>query len=164
MPQLDPEQLAAVQAWRGAFRVDACAGAGKTTCLVARLDFLKRRGVPEKDILGLTFTRNAALEMQKRSGMDKGTLRTLHSWALEAVRREHMEFKPPLKPFPLLLHQFEVLAPIVKTLRGLIYKDVQGYISTQKRKGIGPQRALREVKTEKDFDYAQAYGKYEDGC
>jgi len=164
MPQLDPEQLAAVQAWRGAYRIDACAGAGKTTCLVARLEFLKRRGVPEKDILGLTFTRNAALEMQKRSGMEKQTLRTLHSWALEGVRREHMEFKPPLKPFPLLLHQAEVLAPIVKTFRGIMYKDAQSYISTQKRKGVGPNRALREADNEKAFDYAQVYRKYEEGC
>lgn len=163
-PPLDAEQLAAARAWRGAYRIDACAGAGKTTCLVARLEFLKRQGVPEKDILGLTFTRNAALEMQKRSGMEKQTLRTLHSWALEVVRREHAEFKPPLKPFPLLLHQAEVLAPIVQMFRGMTYKDVQGYISTQKRKGIGPRRALREAENEKGFDYAQAYGKYEDGC
>lgn len=163
-PPLDPEQLAAAQAFTGPYRVDACAGAGKTTCLAARLNILRRRGISEKDILGLTFTRAAAEQMQRRAGMEKQTLRTLHSWALEVVRREHTQFKPALHPNPLLLQQASVLGPIAKITKGITYKDLQGYISAQKRKGIGPQRAMREAENEKAHDYAEAYAKYESGC
>jgi len=48
------------------FVVQAAAGSGKTTSLVARIVALVRQGVPIEDIAAITFTRKAAGEMSDR--------------------------------------------------------------------------------------------------
>jgi len=48
------------------FVVQAAAGSGKTTSLVARIVALVRQGVPMEDIAAITFTRKAAGEMSNR--------------------------------------------------------------------------------------------------
>jgi DNA helicase II / ATP-dependent DNA helicase PcrA len=162
----DSEQLAAITAFRGAIRVDACAGAGKTTALVGRYNFLKQKGVPESDILALTFTKNAAVEMGDRADAEAGTMRTLHSWALKTVREEVREFNPPLAGFPLLTNQFEIVIPLSKKY-SLQYKDLTSYISNCKRAGLTPAEALREAEEdghEGKVRNAHAYHDYEQQC
>ena len=164
LQQSDNEQLAAIRAFRGAYRIDACAGAGKTSTLVARIGFLKSQGVPESDILALTFTRTAAEEMRAKAKAEKETLRTLHSWALEAVKAEVAEFQPALRPFPLLLNQFEIVMPLAKHA-GIQYKDLTSYISNAKRQGKSPAK-MREAADVRDeqADYAGAYEQYQAAC
>lgn len=159
----DAEQLAAITAFRGAFRVDACAGAGKTSTLVGRYNFLKKQGVPEKDILALTFTKNAAEEMKLRAGTEENTLRTLHSWALGAVRAEVRTFNPPLASFPLLTNQFEVILPISKK-HSTQYKDLISYISNAKRQGKSPADMKEDADNDKQLSMAHAYHDYERAC
>lgn len=162
----DSEQQAAITAFRGAYRVDACAGAGKTSTLVGRYNFLIKQGVPETDILALTFTKNAAEEMRERAGASKEQLRTLHSWALGAVRKEVREFNPQLAGFPLLTNQFEIVIPISKKY-SLQYKDLTSYISNCKRAGLTAHAALEEAEEEGregQIRNAQAYGDYERAC
>ena len=48
--------------------VVAGAGSGKTMTMTSRIIALIRRGVPSEQILGLTFTRKAASELQSRVG------------------------------------------------------------------------------------------------
>lgn len=159
----DPQQLAAISAFRGAFRVDACAGAGKTSTLVARLGYLKKQGVPECDMLALTFTRNAAEEMRTRSGAEKETLRTLHSWALAAVKTEVEEFVPRLRPFPLLTNQYEILIPISKQ-HSVQAKDLASFIGNCKRQGKTPATIAKEATNDLQLNMARAYNQYQDAC
>lgn len=161
--KFDAEQQAAIAAFTGAHRVDACAGAGKTAALVARVKYLQQRGVPIQDILALTFTRSAAEEMRLRTGAEKETLRTLHSWALSVVKAEVSEFHPPLQPFPLLTNQFEILLPVSKKM-GVQYKDLTSYISNAKRMGKTPNKMREESETEVQRSFARAYEQYEYTC
>ncbi|MBL8387520.1 MAG: UvrD-helicase domain-containing protein [Hydrogenophaga sp.] len=79
--------------------VEACAGAGKTWMLVARIVRALLDGVAAHDILAITFTKKAAGEMRGRLGAelrrcagldDAGRIQTLRSWGFdeaEARRR-----------------------------------------------------------------------------
>lgn len=159
----DPEQQAAIRAFRGAYRVDACAGAGKTSVLIGRITFLLKQGVPESNILALTFTKNAAEEMRTRAHAEKETLRTLHSWALQAAKQEHMEFNPPLRPSVLLFSQFEILLPIAKQC-GKQYKEMGSYISNCKRQGFDPQHCYDTAENDEQLLLAEGYANYENAC
>ena len=62
----NPEQLAAIHSGPGPVLVLAGPGTGKTRTLVGRIEHLLESGVHPKRILAITFTRRAALEMDKR--------------------------------------------------------------------------------------------------
>jgi len=90
---LNPQQLAAVTAGDGPALVIAGAGSGKTRTLVYRVAYLIDRGIDPASILLLTFTRKAAQEMLKRSGLLIGARServcggTFHSVANLLLRR-----------------------------------------------------------------------------
>ncbi len=67
--ELNPQQLAAVEAIDGPALVIAGAGSGKTRTLVYRVARLIDLGIPPSSILLLTFTRKAAQEMLERVGV-----------------------------------------------------------------------------------------------
>lgn len=64
---LNPEQRAAAQTTEGRIRVVAGAVSGKTRTLVYRYAHLMQDlGIPQSDILCMTFTNKAAQEMKSR--------------------------------------------------------------------------------------------------
>ena len=74
--KLTDEQLQAINTIEGNVLVHASAGSGKTSAFVARIaNLIKKHGVDSKDILGLTFTKDAAENMRvklaKVIGSDK---------------------------------------------------------------------------------------------
>lgn len=90
--ELNPGQLAAVQAVDGPHLVIAGAGTGKTRTLVYRVAYLIENGVLPESILLLSFTRRAAHELMHRSTrlLDARCSRvvggTFHSFASTALR------------------------------------------------------------------------------
>ena len=99
LPQIDPskkppawevdvefnqEQQAAIKAGPHPVLVLAGPGTGKTRTLVGRIEYLVKSGVHPKRILAVTFTRRAALEMDKRLRLileDMPSTDTLHAIA-----------------------------------------------------------------------------------
>ncbi len=69
---LDEYQKRAVEHMDGPCLVIAGPGSGKTKCIVERVFNLIRNGVPGKNILVITFTREAAGEMEMRYLKDNG--------------------------------------------------------------------------------------------
>ncbi|MEF8846832.1 MAG: ATP-dependent helicase [Candidatus Paceibacterota bacterium] len=65
--QLNPEQQEVVFNGDGPCLVIAGPGSGKTRTLIYRLSYLLEQGVPERQILLMTFTKKAAEEMVKRT-------------------------------------------------------------------------------------------------
>jgi DNA helicase-2/ATP-dependent DNA helicase PcrA len=84
----------------GIAAVIAVPGSGKTFSMVARIGFLvMQNSVPPENILGLTFTRNAAEEMRQRlvpvlnELASRVTLSTIHSWCHYLLRNEGKLFE-----------------------------------------------------------------------
>lgn len=122
--------------------------------------------------LGLTFTKSAAEEMEKRSGFKTGpgrprVFRTFHGFSLDFCSTYYKEFSFNLNPHPLLLphEQYKTLGPVIKEMtRRRKYKDVQSYISGMKRKDISPAQAIEDAEGPDAVDYAHAYERYEKRC
>jgi DNA helicase-2/ATP-dependent DNA helicase PcrA len=82
---LDEYQRNVVDFYEGAALVLAGPGSGKTTCILERiLCLIEERHVPPNQILVITFTKDAALEMQERfrrktGGESKVCMGTFHS-------------------------------------------------------------------------------------
>ena len=92
---LTPEQEAAVKTTEGTVRVVAGAGSGKTRTLVHRYAYLlKDLGIPQSDILCMTFTNKAAHEMKTRiaalcpGGVVGDFVTTIHGFCVRFLREE----------------------------------------------------------------------------
>lgn len=92
---LTAEQLSAVKATEGRIRVVAGAGSGKTRTLVHRYAYLLNdMGIPQSDILCMTFTNKAAHEMKSRistlcpGGVAGDFVTTIHGFCVKFLRQE----------------------------------------------------------------------------
>ena len=129
---LTPEQRAAVTHPGGPAIVLAGAGAGKTRVLCRRLAWLVEGGADPSEVLALTFTREAAVELRDRAeellGSSHETLRvtTFHSYAQELTRIHGVErgLLPPVSVarqedrILMLLDRLDELDLRVHDLRG----------------------------------------------
>lgn len=64
--QANRAQEEAVAAIKGPVMLISCPGSGKTTTLLRRIHHMVETGIPADHILMVTFTRSAAIDMQKR--------------------------------------------------------------------------------------------------
>lgn len=99
MNKLNPDQQKAAQFKDGICAVIAVPGSGKTRTMMERIGILVREHkIPPENILGLTFTRNAADEMRHRLAPVLGDLSsrvflsTIHSFCHTLLRMEGHAF------------------------------------------------------------------------
>ena len=89
---LNENQIKAVKEINGPVIVVAGAGSGKTRVLTHRLCYLVECGVDSSNILAVTFTNKAALEMQERVNKmlddNRSTIMTFHSLCARILRKE----------------------------------------------------------------------------
>jgi len=100
MSDLTPEQLLAAEFKNGVCAVIAVPGSGKTRVLTSRIGILVNEyGIAPENILGLTFTKNAAEEMRTRlvdilgDKSERIRLSTLHSFAFFLLKKEGFVFE-----------------------------------------------------------------------
>ena len=97
--RLNDQQKAAADFTNGIASVIAVPGSGKTLTMSHRIGNLVKKGIPPESILGLTFTRNAALAMRQKLLPvlgDKGArvnLSTIHSFSLNLLKNEGRSFE-----------------------------------------------------------------------
>src|SRR3989454_2436300 len=108
-----PQQRRAIEAPLGPVLVVAGPGAGKTYCLIARIEHLVERGFDPHRICAVTFTNRAAGEIADRLKQTLGSERagaitagTIHAFCL-ALLREHAELVGLKRGFGIADEQYQ---------------------------------------------------------
>lgn len=164
---LNPEQEAGVNAVNGNFVMIAGPGAGKTRVLVERYLRMRISGIPDSDILNLTFTSAAATEMVERVSLLNSTevFRTFHSFCLDLMKRERAFIPFPTCPtiIPVRGEQFMLIKDLLKTYPPITsYRALSDRISEWKAGNVSPEQALEEEYTHGiGYFYALAYRDYQ---
>ena len=92
--ELNSEQLKAVETIDGALLIIAGAGSGKTRVITYRIAWMLEQGIPQSQILALTFTNKAAKEMAGRIKEQTGkklqnlTVSTFHAFGVRILRND----------------------------------------------------------------------------
>jgi DNA helicase-2/ATP-dependent DNA helicase PcrA len=94
MEDLNPAQRDAVTAVEGPLLIIAGAGSGKTRVITCRIAHMLDKGIPQSQILALTFTNKAAREMENRVKELTGrklqnlTVSTFHAFGVRVLRQD----------------------------------------------------------------------------
>ncbi len=92
--ELNPEQYKAVSSIEGPVLIIAGAGSGKTRVITFRMAYMLDKGVPQSQILALTFTNKASREMAERVKELTGkklqmlTVSTFHAFGVKILRED----------------------------------------------------------------------------
>ncbi len=92
--ELNPEQFRAVSTIDGAILIIAGAGSGKTRVITYRIAHMLDTGIPQSQILALTFTNKAAKEMSDRvkeltqRKLQNLTVSTFHAFGVKILRAD----------------------------------------------------------------------------
>lgn len=169
--QLNKEQQKVVDAGEGIYKVEACAGAGKTSTLVARTVRLLNSGVSPEEIFTLSFTSEAAKTLRSRIESVMGSIATerlcgnltFHSFALAVCSKEYENFPFTLLSNPLATEgQCAKIGYEVAAKHGVNYRLLRSWISLQKRSRIDPQTAINRAEQQSEnLKLALAYKKYD---
>ena len=129
---LNPEQRIAAETIYGPVLILAGAGSGKTRTVTYRIaNMVANQGIPAKQILAVSFTNKAAMEMHERVGKLLGprrkrgiTLSTFHSLGIKILREDiektNLEDLPPISIIVPALNEEKSLW---KTVGALVNAD-----------------------------------------
>ncbi|MFN6183210.1 MAG: UvrD-helicase domain-containing protein, partial [Burkholderiales bacterium] len=169
--QLNDPQRAAVRATEQPCLVLAGAGSGKTRVITAKIAHLIENGFEAKQIVALTFTNKAALEMKERADAllkDKGlsarglTVSTFHSLGVKLLRSEAQNLG--LKPgFSILdaTDAFSILQNLLNSTDKKMIWSVANQISLWKNALLEPEAALNAAHDDDILQAARAYLSYD---
>lgn len=145
---LNNGQKKAVEATEGNVRVVACPGSGKTKTLVTRYAYLTEEiGIPEENILCISFTNKATREVKERikkikgRNFDSSLITTYHGFCIKALRGNMNFFHFP-KNINVLDYedQKSILGEVYKELgisaKNNNYKTMLGKISSYKSSNV----------------------------
>lgn len=128
-----PDQLAAASAEERAANVVAGPGTGKTTTLIHRVKYLvEEKHVHPSQILALTFTNKAALELVERlrsAGIPNASdiwAGTFHSFGLEFLRKYHQHFQLDSD-----LHVSDLMGSMTNLVKALPRVDLQHFLRVE---------------------------------
>ena len=173
LEQLNHQQRKAVKLTGGPILIFAGAGSGKTRVLTHKIAYLvKEVGLPEDNILAVTFTNKAADEMKKRvqellnmdvSAMSVGTF---HSISARILRKEIHQLG---YNNDFVIYDMEDSRALVKgVIRDLnldektfVPKAVQAQISKVKNKMISPELMTKTTEGFFDEKVCEIYGLYQ---
>ena len=166
--KLNNKQQEAVLHKEGPMLVLAGAGSGKTKVLTSRIAYLIEEGISPANILAITFTNKAALEMKERVkkiiGFDANYIQisTFHSLGLKIIK-ENYEFLGYKKNFTIL-DSDDTLTVVKKLMKDLnmnpkFYnaREIRNKISSAKNELIEPKYFS---KIEFDSKIVTLYKKY----
>ncbi len=157
---LNEKQLEAVETLDGAMLIAAGPGSGKTRTIVYRTVYMiNEQGIDPKEILLITFTKKAAIEMRERLSelLDSENLPfvgTFHSLCLTILR--NYSFKIGIeKNFKIFdpTDQIELLQEILKGAKKKSLQDLLKRISKLKNDFVAPLNA--------PFDLQEVYRDYQ---
>lgn len=140
--ELNPEQYDGVTSIEGPVLIIAGAGSGKTRVITYRIAYMLEKGIPQSQILALTFTNKAAKEMADRvreltqRKLQNLTVSTFHAFGVQILRKEihnigwkenftiydevdkHELIKECLKELGLVVQSFDI-ASLAYTFSGI---------------------------------------------
>lgn len=167
---LNPDQQIARDAVHGNTVVVAGPGSGKTATMLERYIHMRMLGIPETDILNLTFTHSAATEMVERVGLmnaDK-VFKTFHSFALDLLKRERQSIPFPTTDtiIPVYGQDFQLIKDLLKSYPAIrSFRTLREKLSEWKASNVSPEEAIQhEYNNGVMFFYAHAYRDYERIC
>lgn len=128
------QQLEAITCRDRFIFVNAGAGSGKTTVMIARIQALLSEGILENQILGLTFSREAAYQMKQRLNNENVFISTFHSFCYQYFKDKEIAENLPMFHADFLL-------------------NVSLYKNMVSKKPIGYQRYMKYLKKNNMIDY-----------
>ena len=171
MPELNPQQRAAVREVQSPLLVLAGAGSGKTRVITEKIAYLiEQCAVPAKSIIAVTFTNKAAREMRERvsrllsKDAGKGlVVSTFHTLGMRMLRREAkgLAYKSNFSIFDSQdsLHLIDEL--LRKAPSAFAADALRNQISDWKNELILPQQAIKQAATEFETAAALLYAEYQ---
>ncbi len=155
-------------------RIVAGAGSGKTSVLMARIEYLiNELGIWPNRIMAITFTNKAAQEMKDRLASAIGfedarhvRISTIHSLCARILREDSEAANLP-KNFTIMdtEDQKTLLRPIFKELSTnmdeITHGQAVGYISSNKTGKVSPQMAHDMAHNQRFKQLADVYEEYE---
>lgn len=180
---LNTQQRNAVDTIEGPVMVIAGPGTGKTQILTLRIaNILEKTQANPENILALTFTENAALEMKERlSGLIgpdafRVQINTFHGFCNELIQKHFEMFHHLASYLPIsALEEIQMIQEIVESetlvyLRpqgdpAYYYHPIRSAISALKKEGVSPSQFIKAVDSwksdfEKRDDLIHTKGKY----
>lgn len=168
--KLNQEQIEAINTREGAFNVMATAGSGKTTTLVERVRALFSEGATQDEMLALTFTKEAADNLERRLGIKvpktcRGGFRTFHSFCLNLIKNEarFLPYGLSSEPFPAGNGLSKILLDSMKQhgIKRNRFEEVRATISKWKRTRTSPPELFEMGSAFVEEEFVRAYSTYE---
>ncbi len=100
----------------------AGAGTGKTRVIVERIKHLMNEGIKAEEILAITFTRRATLEMKKRINLENVAVHTFHQFCYSKLK-ENIDYKYKMIDKTVQISEEEQLK--ITRYKNSFYKDIK---------------------------------------